>query len=592
MIKGITLTGSMRSNLMSLKNIATQMDKTQNILSSGKKVNSAIDNASSYYQARALTNRAADLNSLLDSMGQGIQTIQAANEGLTNATKLIDQASVVAVEAFEIAEIPTKEWFIEQVGANGAVVSTAQELKDAINSNKETICVYGKIDYFENESITLKYGQKLVGTEYFTGYSGVKERFSCLNMTNTLYSATDSNTEISDIDLKIITEDPYGINNYQGNMKIKNINIEFISNTSYQAVGIYNVGSNLTIEGKVDISAVNNGGPIVVLYNQNGNLKIEKNTELNLEANASGGFGFVFVNYGTGNIGKNSVVNMTTNNNNLYAITCGYNAYNRQQNLNIETGVKINVNGSDRLFYGNSNSNGETSNINLAKGIEISAQKNGVTKSWITSEDYSLAFSSLKIFTPTTLDGISSFQKREKEFSFDHIYKVIEKNDAALAKQKEQYSNIINELDKMLVDSSYQGVNLLTGGELKITFNEDRTHELTIKGKDMRSDKLGIKATKWETKEDVKNTLNELLTATNAIRNFQSELGEHYQIIQTRQNFTDALADVLEVGADNLVLADMNEASSEYLALQTRQELAVNSLSLAAQSLGSILSVF
>ena len=99
MINGITLTSSMRSNLLSLKTIATQMDKTQNILSTGKKVNSAIDNASSYYQARALTNRASDLNNLLDSMGQGIQTIQAANEGLTIASNLLDQAKALVEQA-------------------------------------------------------------------------------------------------------------------------------------------------------------------------------------------------------------------------------------------------------------------------------------------------------------------------------------------------------------------------------------------------------------------------------------------------------------------------------------------------------------
>ena len=240
MINGITLTSSMRTNLLSLKTIATQMDKTQNILSTGKKVNSAIDNASSYYQARALTNRANDLNNLLDSMGQGIQTIQAANEGLTNVTKLVDQASVVASQAFEIADIPTKEWFIEQVGANGAVVSTAQELKDAINSNKETICVYGKIDYFENESITLKDGQKLVGTEYFTGYSGVKERFSGLNMTNRISSVSGSNTEISDIDFNFVSDYAFIHNN--GTMKISNINLkgEFIGDDI--AYGILNHG--------------------------------------------------------------------------------------------------------------------------------------------------------------------------------------------------------------------------------------------------------------------------------------------------------------------------------------------------------------
>ena len=57
----------------------------------GKKVNSAIDNASSYYQARSLTNRASDLDSLLDSMGQGIQTIEAANQGIEAVTSFIEQ---------------------------------------------------------------------------------------------------------------------------------------------------------------------------------------------------------------------------------------------------------------------------------------------------------------------------------------------------------------------------------------------------------------------------------------------------------------------------------------------------------------------
>ena len=45
-------------------------------------------------------------------------------------------------------------------------------------------------------------------------------------------------------------------------------------------------------------------------------------------------------------------------------------------------------------------------------------------------------------------------------------------------------------------------------------------------------------------------------------------------------------------GADELTLADMNEASAQYLSLQTRQQLALNSLSLAAQSAQSVLSLF
>ena len=92
----ISLTASMRSNLLSLQNTQSLMDMTQERLSTGKKVNSAIDNPSSYYTAASLSNRASDLSGLLDSMGQGIQTIQAADEGIEAITSFAQQAKALA----------------------------------------------------------------------------------------------------------------------------------------------------------------------------------------------------------------------------------------------------------------------------------------------------------------------------------------------------------------------------------------------------------------------------------------------------------------------------------------------------------------
>ncbi|MBR4106720.1 MAG: hypothetical protein IKK52_05405, partial [Alphaproteobacteria bacterium] len=146
MVASITLTSSMRSNLSSLKSLASQMSTTQTRLSTGKKVNSAIDNANSYYQSRALTNRASDLDMLLDSMGQSIQTITSAVKGLESSGEILENAAVIAKETYEAAIIPEKAWFEAQVGPNGAVVTSAQELRAAINANKSTICVYGHID--------------------------------------------------------------------------------------------------------------------------------------------------------------------------------------------------------------------------------------------------------------------------------------------------------------------------------------------------------------------------------------------------------------------------------------------------------------
>ena len=101
----ISLTASMRSNLLSLQNISRQVSSTQNKLATGNKVNSAIDNPSSYYTARSLTNRANDLDSLLDSMGQAVSTIKTATTALETGATFLEQAASVANSALETAKI-------------------------------------------------------------------------------------------------------------------------------------------------------------------------------------------------------------------------------------------------------------------------------------------------------------------------------------------------------------------------------------------------------------------------------------------------------------------------------------------------------
>ena len=96
----ISLTASMRSNLLSLQSTQSLMDMTQERLSTGKKVNSAIDNPSSYYTAQSLNNRADDLSALLDSMGQGVK---AANEAIETITSFAEQAKAIANSARDVA---------------------------------------------------------------------------------------------------------------------------------------------------------------------------------------------------------------------------------------------------------------------------------------------------------------------------------------------------------------------------------------------------------------------------------------------------------------------------------------------------------
>ena len=88
----IVLTAGVRSNLLQLQKTADLVTNTQTKLATGKRVNSALDNPINFFTAQGLSNRAGDLGNLLDSMSSGISTIQAASNGITSITKLVQSS--------------------------------------------------------------------------------------------------------------------------------------------------------------------------------------------------------------------------------------------------------------------------------------------------------------------------------------------------------------------------------------------------------------------------------------------------------------------------------------------------------------------
>ena len=91
-MSGITLSAGVRANLLQLQQTSDLISATQNKLASGKRVSSAPDNAINFFTAQGLDTRANDLSNLLDTMSNGINTIQAANNGITSITKLVQSA--------------------------------------------------------------------------------------------------------------------------------------------------------------------------------------------------------------------------------------------------------------------------------------------------------------------------------------------------------------------------------------------------------------------------------------------------------------------------------------------------------------------
>lgn len=370
----ISLTASMRSNLLSLQQTQNLMDMTQERLSTGKKVNSAIDNPSSYYTAQSLTNRASDLNALLDSMGQGIQTIQAANEGIEAITEFVQQAKAIANTARDNATIKGT--------TSSGTYAAADETKNI------TVKIEGVAD--QDIKVTLK-------------------------DTDTLEQAA----------IKIATA------------------LNDVKDAEDTVIG----GFTATVE--------------------NGQIKISNSK-----------------------------------------------------------GIVANVSGT-------------------ISGITFNGEIGNSTRT-------------------TSMN---------------------------------QYNEILDQIDQLAKDSGYKGVNLLQGNDLKVVFNEDRSSYLTINGTFADTSDEGLKISRAEDwtnpdNEAIDASISELGNAITSLRNMASEFGNNYSIVENRENFTESLINVLEEGSDKLTLADMNEESANMLALQTRQQLAINSLSLASQAAQSVLSLF
>lgn len=404
----ISLTASMRTNLLSLQNTQSLMDTTQERLSTGLKVNSAIDNASSYYTAQSLNNRASDLSALLDSMGQGIQTIQAANEGIEAITEFVEQAKAIANSARDAAS----KTDVKTLNVKFSDVKTLATSKtDAATSLNFTV----------------------------TRTDGTNLDQKLANAIQTVNHAMDS-TELGDKSLE----------DYVNAVKaaIKAGGEEFAK----------------IVDIKVD--------------DKTGKITFTAKAGYNIKAT------------GTGDLAG--------------------------QGDKDDAGVVTNTSAS-------------TVNVNTDR------------------EKYAL-----------------------------------------------QFNEILEQIDNLAQDSGYKGINLLQMNTLTVIFNEDRSSQIEVKGTDASSVGLMLDeaVNNWQTNEDIEASIAQTEEAISSLRIMASDYGNYYSIVQNRQSFTKSLVNVLTEGADNLTLADMNEESANMLALQTRQQLAINSLSLASQAAQGVLQLF
>ena len=545
----ISLTASMRSNLLSLQNISGQVSSTQNKLSTGKKVNSAIDNPSSYYTALSLNNRADDLNALLDSMGQAVSTIKAATTALESATEFLEQAKAVANQALE----EMSDIFIPQpsgIGDDAEIRNTS--LFDGRANTQAMINQIG--------------ADALAATAANQFYApGVDKNDANFGQGNWYLPAIGELMEMYGFEAEGITG---ALNSTGSNAENKNLINDALTKIENKDK---NIASQLTDKWCWSSSEFSSSGSYTVSMNN-------------------------------GSRGNNA-------RNNFDRVRCFLYLENKFSPKDASSAPKIGDLMYSDLTYGSAN---DYDGSKTAVGVVTWVSEDGRSAKIVNLKE--LTFSSTDTtnnFNPdnpysntygyTNHTSSSKYTEDIKEISnynsTQFLSAIQEAVSESASKARDgdtisQYISVLNQYDSLIKDAGYKGVNLLQEQNLQVTFNEGRSSLLQVAGKDLSSQTLGLVTLEWNSKEDIEKSIEELTKAINTIRSYSSELGNNYNIITTRQDFTENLINVLTEGADKLTLADMNEESANMLALQTRQQLAINSLSLASQASQSILKLF
>ena len=154
-LSNITLSSSVRQNLLSLQSTADLLSTTQTRLATGKKVNSALDNPTNFFTASGLDARASDIGNLLDSIGNGVQVLQAANTGITSLSKLVDTAKSIANQALQQpGGYSTKASLLTDAPASG-VAGTATDLTAGGTNGLQTKTLVFKTSATATTTLTL-----------------------------------------------------------------------------------------------------------------------------------------------------------------------------------------------------------------------------------------------------------------------------------------------------------------------------------------------------------------------------------------------------------------------------------------------------
>ena len=157
-----------------------------------------------------------------------------------------------------------------------------------------------------------------------------------------------------------------------------------------------------------------------------------------------------------------------------------------------------------------------------------------------------------------------------------------------------QFNSLRTQIDQAAQDAGFNGINLLGGSSLTLTFNETGSSQMTVAGSTITSANLSLSAStnNWRNDSDVNAALSAISSAIDSLEATTATFSSMATVISARSEFNSTMIDTLNTGADLLTANDSDEDSAMLLALQTRQQIAATALALVQDSQATALKLF
>jgi flagellin-like hook-associated protein FlgL len=152
--------------------------------------------------------------------------------------------------------------------------------------------------------------------------------------------------------------------------------------------------------------------------------------------------------------------------------------------------------------------------------------------------------------------------------------------------------DFLEQIEGIVEDTSYRGINLLDKEKLVVDFNDKNTSKLSVDGAAFDLQSLKLDQIDFQRPSQVRDALINIRKAIAQVRDFGSTLANDLSIIESRKDFTQQFVNTYKAGATDLTIADQNEEGANLLAQQIRVALGTEALGLAGQSSRSILEIF